>query len=89
MSLHQALQQLDYPCDYPFKLICKPDAVDRVRAKVLQSLGEQTRIKDVHQRASRTGKFVSLSIKAQVSSGDQVVQVYADLEGEPGIVTSL
>ena len=89
MSLHDALEAQDYPCDYPFKLICQPDAVDPVRTAILGSLGDATTIKDVHQRASRTGKFVSLTVLAVVQSAAQVEQVYADLSTVPGIVTSL
>ena len=89
MSLHDALEAQDYPCSYPFKLICKPDAADAVRAQILKSLGDDAKIQDAHQRASRSGKFISVTVVAVVESAAQVEQVYQDLDGLTGIVTSL
>lgn len=89
MSLREALDGQDYPCDYPFKLICQPDAVETVRRAILDSLGTSTPIHDVQQRASRSGRYVALTVRAQVASADQVEQVYQDLGGVSGIVTSL
>ncbi|ORE87360.1 hypothetical protein ATO7_09972 [Oceanococcus atlanticus] len=89
MSLHAALQELDYPCTYPFKLICQPDAVETVRQAILKSLGDGAEVTDVHQRASRNGRFVSLTVTITAQSAAQIETVYADLAPVPGIVTSL
>ena len=89
MSLHDALQAQDYPCDYPFKLICQPNSVEVVREKIIESLGPSAELKDVHQRASRSGKYISLTVVAVVNNASQVEKAYADLDGVPGIVTSL
>ncbi|MGJ8668716.1 MAG: DUF493 domain-containing protein [Oceanococcus sp.] len=89
MSLHDALQAQDYPCDYPFKLICQPGSVAVVREKILESLGSSAEVKDVHQRASRSGKYISLTVVAVVANAAQVEKVYSDLGEVPGIVTSL
>lgn len=89
MSLHDALEGLEYPCDYPFKLICVPNAVEDVRSQILNSLGAQARIIDVHQRASRNGKYVALTVIAEVSNAAQVEIVYDELKAVQGIVTSL
>ncbi len=89
MSLHAALQDLDYPCTYPFKLICQPDAVENVRQCVLASLGDSADVTDVHQRASRNGRFVALTVTLKAESAAQIEKVYADLAPLPGIVTSL
>ncbi len=89
MSLQQALRELDYPCEYAFKLICQPDSVDTVRLRILESLGDSDRVKNVQQRASRTGKYISLTVLAVVQEAAEVERVYADLQDQPGIVTSL
>lgn len=89
MSLLSALQDLDYPCEYPFKLICEPQAVENVRASVIKSLGEDAIITRVHQRASRNGSYVALTVSVQASSARQIATVYQDLRDVPGIVTSL
>ncbi len=89
MTLHSALQDLDYPCTYPFKLICQPASVEAVRLSILQSLGADARIVDIHQRASRNGRYVALTVQAEAQSASQIESVYADLQTVPGIVTSL
>lgn len=89
MSLHAALRELDYPCAYPYKLICKPSAIETVRARVLETLGDDARILDVHQRASRSGRYVSLTVSFEAKSAEQIEAVYDALTGVDGIVTSL
>ncbi len=89
MSLHAALQDLDYPCPYPFKLICQPDAVENVREHVLSSLGQTATVTDVHQRASRNGRYIALTVTINAESAPQIEKVYADLAPVPGIITSL
>lgn len=89
MTLHTALQDLDYPCTYPYKLICRPDAVETVRGCVLRTLGPQAQVLDVHQRASKNGKYIALTISITASSAAQIESVYAALRGVDGIVTSL
>jgi putative lipoic acid-binding regulatory protein len=89
MSLHAALQGLEYPCEYPFKLICQPLAIESVRACILTSIGESATITDSHQRASRNGKYIALTITINATNAPQIEQVYAALRGVTGIVTSL
>lgn len=89
MSLHAALQDLEYPCTYPFKLICQPDAVERVRECILASVGDQAAITDAHQRASRNGRYIALTVTITAQSAAQIEKVYADLAPVPGIITSL
>ena len=89
MSLHRALEAQDYPCDYPFKLICTPQAVEEVRARVLNTLGPGSLIKDVHQRASRGGRYIALTVTIEAIGAEQIESVYAALADVPGIVTSL
>ncbi len=89
MSLHSALQDLEYPCDYPFKLICAPDAAESVRACILSSLGDDAVITDVHQRASRSGRYIALTVIIQAVSSSQIEQVYEALKTASGIITSL
>lgn len=89
MSLRAALQDLEYPCVYPFKLICQPDAVERVRECILTSVGDQAAVTDVHQRASRNGSYIALTVTINAQSAAQIEKVYADLGPVPGIVTSL
>ncbi len=89
MSLHAALENLEYPCDYPFKLICQPEAVEAVRACILHSLGDDAEITDVHQRASRNGKYVALTLSIRASGAAQIEAVYRELASVQGIVTSL
>ena len=89
MSLLSALQDLEYPCHYPFKLICRPEAVDEVRAAIITSLGTETLITDVRKRASRNGQYIALSLAIQATSAAQIAKVYEDLRDVSGIVTSL
>ena len=89
MSLHDALQDLEYPCDYPFKLICQPQAVDAVRAQMLASLRQADELKSVSQRASSSGKYIALTVTIVAPDAAQIEKVYADLAGVEGIVTSL
>ena len=46
-------------------------------------------ITDAHQRASRNGRYIALTVTITAQSAAQIEKVYADLAPVPGIITSL
>lgn len=88
MSLGTALRGENFPCEYPFKLVCLPQAAAQIQAIVMANrpAHEQPR---VQQRASRNGKYLALTITVTANSAEEIEAVYAALKGTPGIVTSL
>ena len=88
MSLADALRGEDYPCRYPFKLVCRPDALDDVKRAIRAALPADA-APEWRQRASRNGNYIALTVTIRAESAAQIEAVYAALAPVPGIVTSL
>lgn len=88
MSLASALRALDYPCEYPLKLVVRPEAVDDIRAR-LQGAAPHDAALNMHQRASRNGRYIALTAKFTANNAEEIEALYAGLASAEGIVMSL
>lgn len=76
----QLLEQVhDWPAVYTFKFIVPADAVAEVEALLPDDA-------EVSHRASRRGKYVSVTGKATMASADDVLAVYAAARRIDGII---
>ena len=69
----------DWPCSYTFKFIVPKDR----QGEVTCLFGPEAAIR---KRASRTGKYISITIEAGMQSSAQVVAVYRQAGSIQGIV---
>ena len=69
----------DWPSIYVFKFVVAQD--QREALLKLVPIGK------IEEKLSRTGKYISVSIKAHIASSDAVIQVYERTSRIEGIVT--
>ncbi|WP_235896678.1 DUF493 family protein [Oceanidesulfovibrio marinus] len=78
-SLKQKLHEChDWPCRYMFKFI-----VPQGQSNQLCAVLDMT---PCIERASRTGKYVSITIEEHMSSPDEVVMIYQKASTVPGVL---
>lgn len=90
MSLRERLDDLEYPCEYPFKLVfqARSSLAAEVEAQLHQVLGSDRKW-NLNLQPSRTGKYVSLTVSLQVCSADEVEQLHHHLSSLPGVLVQL
>ncbi len=72
-----------FPCPYLYKFIVPANGgqLDEVK-NVFKNLDVK-----LSTKASRTGKYDSVSIEMQVDSADQVISIYKQMESIEGIIS--
>lgn len=82
-SFEQFKERLDdtyqWPATYTFKFV-----VPQQKKGSLLSL---VPMGDISERASSSGKYVSLTIKSRMNSSDQVVDAYKKVSALEGVIT--
>jgi len=85
---------IEYPCEYLFKAMCRVDksspqsAEDAIHGLVLKHV-EASRITSVYSNQSRTGKFVSISLKVQLHDRAELEAIYKTISESPLVVMTL
>lgn len=75
------MDQLEFPCDYPIKVIGPVSA--GLRELVVDTIARHAPELDqsrISFNASRTGKFVSITVWIQASGESQLKKIHADLK---------
>lgn len=81
---------LDFPCDFPLKVMGRDEAVMRAALiEILQSHVPDSSANDMTCRRSSKGRFVALSIHIRAERLDQLEQVYNALSDSEAFVMSL
>lgn len=86
---------IDYPLDYQFKAMCRAPQVGEVSQlnEILESLVNtvlgSARVSRVSNNSSKTGKFVSVSIRVMLEDRDELERVYAALAQSPAVLMTL
>jgi putative lipoic acid-binding regulatory protein len=90
MSLRERLDDLEYPREYPFKLVfqARSSLAAEVESQLRQVLGADRHWK-LNLQPSRTGKYVSLTVSLQVCSAEEVEQLHRHLAALPGVLVQL
>ncbi|OAB61906.1 hypothetical protein AY599_07100 [Leptolyngbya valderiana BDU 20041] len=71
---------LEFPCHFPIKAMVR--ASDQARAEVLDVVSSHVGFdpeRDVRRRASRNGRFESVTISVRVESRQQLERIYIDV----------
>jgi uncharacterized protein len=81
---------LEFPTDYPLKVVGRPDDEfrERVHAIVLRHTGEPA-AQRVRERASANGNFLSISYLLRAESCAQVERLVAELRACRGVLMLL
>jgi putative lipoic acid-binding regulatory protein len=81
-------QLLQYPTDYPIKVVGRPS--DEFRARVHATLLRHAPTLDpdrVSERLSENGNFISISYVIVAESNEQVIALVNDLKATEGVLT--
>jgi putative lipoic acid-binding regulatory protein len=85
---------IDYPCDFPFKAMCKVDKKDdqvavEVISKLILQYVDQSALIETHTNKSRTGKFESVTVTVRLSNRQQLEAIYKSISAAPRVVMTL
>lgn len=93
MNREEALALLrhnhEFPGHYEFRVVILPAVMGAVVATVSAAVGGSDNVVEVSSRASRTGKYVSVRMKISVESAEMVLDVYALLREQDGVITTM
>ncbi|MGB1557511.1 MAG: YbeD family protein [Oceanococcaceae bacterium] len=90
MALRDQLDALEYPCSYPFKVVFESRATLAAEVEdTLRGLLGSEREWDLSLQPSRTGKYVSLTVRLTVQNADEVERLHHGLAGVPGVMVCL
>jgi uncharacterized protein len=86
--VEQQTQLLQYPTDYPIKVVGRPS--DEFRARVHAMMLRHAPNLDpdrVSERLSENGNFLSISYMIVAESNEQVIALVNDLKATEGVLT--
>lgn len=85
-----AFDLIEFPCDYKFKAVCKTtaDLQKSLLIPVSELLDGQS-VPQAQLRASKNGKFTSVTFTANIVDRDQLERVYQALASSPHVVMTL
>jgi uncharacterized protein len=86
--VEQQTQLLQYPTDYPIKVVGRPS--DEFRARVHAVMLRHAPNLDpdrVSERLSENGNFLSISYMIVAESNEQVIALVNDLKATEGVLT--
>ncbi len=80
---------LEFPCAYPVKVMVRSGSAARAEVlSVVAAHAHYSRADDVRTRASRNGRFESITITVQAQSREQLERLYQAL-GDLNVVKML
>jgi putative lipoic acid-binding regulatory protein len=81
---------LEFPCDFPIKVMGKDTPEFRAMALALiESHTGPLEAERIRMAASRNGRFVSITVTVNAQSRDQLDDIYRDVSGHPAILMAL
>ncbi len=86
MSEQPEAPRIEFPCDYPMKVIGA--ALDDMEDRVFEILSRHVETVDrstFDLRPSRNGRFVSLRVVIRAEGEEHIQRMFADLKTLPGI----
>ena len=80
--------QHTFPGPYAFKVICRnaPGAPESIVAGILARTGLAVVLPDDGMKASRTGKYVSMTLRLEANLAQDVLDVYACLRSFGSVI---
>jgi putative lipoic acid-binding regulatory protein len=81
---------LEFPCDFPIKVMGKDTPEFRAMALALiESHTGPLEAERIKMASSRNGRFVSITVTVNAQSKDQLDDIYRDVSGHPAILMAL
>lgn len=71
--------QITWPNKYTFKFITKTEQIELLRDALTEH--------DIQERASRNGKYTSISSRKIVNSSKEVIEIYKEIGKIEGVIT--
>jgi len=89
-SIKDGFDLIEYPCMYKFKAVCKADEhIDEKLHAIVAGVLSAEAVKDLKQRESKKGSFVSVTIQAELTSREELEDVYSALKASDEVVMTL
>ncbi|MEZ4320086.1 MAG: DUF493 domain-containing protein [Myxococcota bacterium] len=88
-ALELLRSQHTFPGVYTFRVVVRPDFTTGVVTAIAAALGERGSVRDVVERASRAGNYMSLHVQADMDGAEVVLDVYDVIGKLDGVVMSL
>lgn len=82
-------EQHRFPGPYVFRIVVLPTAVGPVVSAVGAALGAGSEVASVDERQSRTGRYTALHLHTELSSAEEVLDVYEVVARLDGVLMSL
>ena len=81
---------LEFPCRFPVKaMVRRSDGAQQAVLRMVEQHVEISRSDDVRVRASRNGKYESITVTVSVESRDHLERIYADVQALEVVVMML
>ena len=81
---------LDFPCDFPIKAMgIAGDAFDALVVGIVRNHVPDLKEGAIKTRASRNGKYVSVTVTIEASSQRQIDDLYRELSGHDRVLMVL
>ena len=81
---------LEFPCDFPIKVMGKDSPEFRAMALALiESHTGPLESERIKTALSRNGRFVSITVTVNAQSQEQLDDIYRDVSGHPAILMAL
>jgi len=78
-----------FPGTFEFRAVVLPESKSATVAAAAAAVGGRDRIRDVTERRSSRGRYVSVRLSVDVDSAEAVLEVYAVLKAVRGVMTLL
>ena len=85
-----APQKLEFPCDYPIKVMVRAGA--EVRGEVARAIERHAgpeAARRCSERLSAEGRFAGLTYTIRATGPEHIAALFADLRGLPGVMLVL
>ncbi len=83
-------QLLEFPCDYPIKVMGRSDGdFDAHVEALLKPHAPEVSAADMRIRESRNGRFISVTITIRATSSDQLEAISASLRESERVLASV
>jgi len=81
--------QHEFPGDFEFRVVVRPDAKDNVLGAIAAAAGEQGKVHAHREHPSKTGKFVALNVPVGVPTAETVLDIYSALKDVEGVMATM
>lgn len=81
-GLKDKLDHLEWPSLYMFKFVCPND-----NQTVTNVIKHFTEVSDVEYRESKSGKYISVTVKELMLSPESIIEIYREVAKIKGVIS--